>query len=212
LFFNYIAGIMLFIKFLAIISSTEGHMEESHTDWIREHMRDHIANSSVVVSADNIINFQSPPYSAKNPGAAALDLVYQAAELIGDIDNHAAEKQARAETLAKQAIEKLKIADDRVRSAESGRRAAEAEIKEFSDRVEKEFTVRVQEIEKEMERTASRIAATEAQLTAAEQRARTAEMRANEAENALKRIEEAIRTRILEKRPGDSRRRAARAA
>jgi exonuclease VII large subunit len=187
-------------------------MQESHTDWLRGHMRDHVANSSMVDSADNILNFQRPPYSAKNPGAAALDLVYQAAELIGDVDNYAAERQARAENLAKQAIEKLKIADDRVRSAESARRAAEAEIKEFSDRVEKELSVRLQEIEEAMEQTASRIAATEAQLSAAEQRARTAEIRANEAENALKRIEEAIRTRILAKMPADFIKRTAAAA
>ena len=187
-------------------------MQESHTHWLRGHMRDHVANSSMVDSADNILNFQRPPYSAKNPGAAALDLVYQAAELIGDVDNYAAERQARAENLAKQAIEKLKIADDRVRSAESGRRAAEAEIKEFSDRVEKELSVKLQKVEEAMEQTASRIAATEAQLSAAEQRARTAEIRANEAENALKRIEEAIRSRILAKMPGNSSRRAATAA
>ena len=187
-------------------------MEESHTDWLRGYMRDHVANSSMVDSADNILNFQRPPYSAKNPGAAALDLVYQAAELIGDVDNYAAEKQARAENLAKQAIEKLKIADDRVRSAESARRAAEAEIKEFSDRVEKELNVRLEEVEEAMTQTTSRIAFAEAQLSAAEQRARSAEMRANEAENALKRIEEAIRSRIIAKMPGNSSRRAATAA
>ena len=112
-------------------------MEESHVNWLREHMRDHIANYSAVDSAENILDFRRPPNSAKNPGAAALDLVYQAAELIGDVDNYAAEREARAETLAKQAIEKLKIADDRVRSAESARLAAEAEIKEFSDRLQR---------------------------------------------------------------------------
>lgn len=183
-------------------------MQESHTDWLRGHMRDHVANSSMVDSADNILNFQRPPYSAKNPGAAALDLVYQAVELIGDVDNYAAEREARAEKLAQQAIENLKIADDRVRSAESGRRAAEAEIKEFSDRVEKEFSIKLQEVEEAMEQTASRIAATEAQLSTAEQRARTADMRADEAENTLKRIEEAIRIQILEKMPYNARRTA----
>jgi len=178
-------------------------MEKSQTDWLREYMRDRIANYSAVDSVEGILDSRRPPYSAKNPGAAALDLVYQAAEIIGDVDNYAAEKQARAETLAKQAIEKLKIADDRVRSAESVRLTAETEIKELSDRL--------QEAEKVIEQTASRMAATEAQLSTAEQRAGTAELRANEAEDALKRIEEAIRTQILEKIPGDSRR-AGRAA
>jgi hypothetical protein len=187
-------------------------MGDSNPNWLREHMRDHIANYSTLDSAENILSFGHPPNPARNPGAAALDLVYQAAELIRDLDNSAAEIQARAETLAKQAIEKLKIADARVLSAESGRLAAEAKIKELMDRVEQEVNVRLQEVEKVMEQTASRMAAAEAQRSAAEQRARTGEMRANEAENALKRIEEAIRTRILEKRFRDSSRTAATAA
>jgi chromosome segregation ATPase len=102
----------------------------------------------------------------------------------------------------------LEIAEARVRSAESARLAAEAEIKEFSDRVEKELSIKLQEVEEAMEQTASRIAATEAQLSTAEQRARTADMRADEAENTLKRIEEAIRIQILEKMPGNARRTA----
>ena len=185
-------------------------MNNSHATWLREHMRDYIANSSVAESANNILSFKHQ--SAKNPGAAALDLVYQAAELIGEVDNCAAERQARAETLAEQAIEKLKIADDRVRSANSARLAAEAEVKQFSDRVEKEVSIKIQEIEKAIEQMAFGIAASEARLSAAEQRARNAEIRADEAENALKRIEEAIRTRILQKRFSDSSGRAATAA
>jgi chromosome segregation ATPase len=179
-------------------------MRESHTNWLREHMRDHIGNHSALDSAENVLSLRRPPNSETSPGAAVLNLIYQAADLIRDVDDYAAERQARAETLAKQAIEKVEIAEARVQSAESGRLAAEAETKEFSDRL--------QEVEKVMEQTASCIAATEAQLSAAEQRARTAEMRADEAEDALKRIEEAIRTQILEKRFGDSSRRAATAA
>ena len=176
-------------------------MGKSQTDWLREYMRDRIANYSAVGSAENILSLRRPQNSETSPGAAVLNLIYQAADLIRDVDDCAAERQARAETLAKQAIEKVEIAEARVRSAESGRLAAEAETKEFSDRL--------QEVEKVMEQTASRIAATEAQLSAAEQRARTAEMQADEAEDALKRIEEAIRTQILEKRFCDSSRRAA---
>ena len=175
-------------------------MLKGSPNWLREHMRNHIANSNMVEPTDNVFNFLSPLNSTKNPGAAALELVYQAAELIGHADDYAAERQARAETLAKQAIEKLNIAHDRVRSAESARHAAEAEIKEFSDQVETKLTVKIQEIEKVMEQTVSRMAATEAQLAAAEQRAKTAEMRATEAENALRRIEQALRTEIIEKR------------
>jgi hypothetical protein len=187
-------------------------MDDSNIEWLREHMREHMANANVSDSTDNILIFERSPYSAKNPGATALDLVYQAAELIGDVDNYAPERQARAEALAGQAIEKLKIADDRVRSAESAQRTAEAESKELSDRMEKEFSAKVQEITETMEQTISRMAATEAQLAAAEQRAKAAELRANEAENALKRIEEAIRTQILDNRLIDLSRRSVRAA
>jgi chromosome segregation ATPase len=183
-------------------------MEESHADWLQEHMRDHIANSSALESPENVLSFRCPPNSETDPGAAALNLVYQAAEHIRDVDDCPAERQDRAETLAKQAIEMLEIAEARVRSAESARLAAEAEIKEFSDRVEKELSIKLQEVEEAMEQTASRIAATEAQLSTTEQRARTADMRADEAENTLKRIEEAIRIQILEKMPGNARRTA----
>lgn len=173
-------------------------MEKNQTDRLREHMRDRLAEASAVDSAEGILDSRRPPNSAKNPGEAALDLVYQAAEIIGDVENSAAEKQARAEKLAKQAIGKVRIADARVRSAESGRLAAEAKTKEFSDRL--------QEAEEAMEQMASRVAAAEAQLSTAEQQARTAELRANEAKDALNRIEEAIRTQVLGKIPGNFRR------
>jgi hypothetical protein len=213
MFFNYVAGSMLFVKCLKPSrQATESHMAMSNTNWLREHMRDHLANHRAPDSAENVLSFRYPPNSVSNPGAAALEVVYQAAELIRDVDNYAAERQTRAETLAKQAIEKLKNAHECVRNAESRTLAAEAKIKEFSDRVEKEFSVRVREIEEGMERAASRMAATEAQLSNAEQRARNAEMRAVEAEKALKHIEETIRTRILEKRFDGSGRRAVLAA
>jgi chromosome segregation ATPase len=171
--------------------------------WLRAPMRKHIADGCAIYPTKNVLSFRDQAYSEENstkttPGTRALDLVCQAAEIIRNNDDYASEKQARAETLAKQAIEELKIAHARVRSAESERRAAEAEIKELS--------VRVQEVEKAMERATSHVAAAETQLAAAEQRTRTSEMRANEAENALRRIEEAIRTRILGKIPGGSRR------
>ena len=187
-------------------------MGESNLGWLREHMREHVANTSVTNSTDNILNSQRPSFTAKNPGQAVLGLVYKAVELIGDVDNYAAERHARAEALALQAIEKLKISDDRIRAAESARHAAEAEIETINDRVEKEISAKVQELKEAMERTESRIVATEVQLTAAEQRAKAAELRADEAENALKHIEDAIRTQIIEKRLVDLSRKSVRAA
>ena len=187
-------------------------MAESNSDWFRAYMDETRPKTVAANSDDNIMNFGLAPNPAKNPGAAALDLVYQAAELIGEVDNYAAERQARAEALATQALEKLKVADDRVRAADSARRAAEVEMQEFSERVEKQLNGRVQELEKEMDRLVPRLASTEGQLAAALQRAKAAELRANEAENALKRVEETIRTKILEKRLVDMNRRPIRAA
>ena len=187
-------------------------MDNSQATWLREYMRDYLANSTVAKSADNILSFKHQSQSAKNSGAAVLDLVNQAAELVGEVDRLAAERHARAEELARQTIAKLKIADDHVRSAESARLAAEAEMKQFSDRIEKEVSTKVQEIEKAIEQMALGIAASEERVSAAEQRAISAELRANEAENALERIEEAIRTQILEKQFGDFSGRAATAA
>ena len=187
-------------------------MEGSGVDWLREHMRDHMANTSAVDSADNVLNFRRPPYSTTNQGAAALNLVYQAAEFIGGFDKFVAEREALVETLARQAIEKLNVAHYRVQAVETARLAVEAEIREFTDRMTKEFSNRMPEIENVLERAASSMAAAEAQLSAAEQRARNAERRANEAENALKRVAEAIRTQLLDKNFGYSNGRTAAAA
>lgn len=189
-----------------------GHMRVNSADWLREHMRDHMANASAVDSADNVLNFPRPPDSTKNQGAAALDLVYQVAEFIGGVDNFVAKREAVVQTLARQAIEKLNVAHYRVQTAESGRLAVEAEMREFIDRMTKGFSDRLQEIENVLERAASSMAAAEAELSAAEQRVRNAERRANEAENALTRVAEAIRTQLLDKNLDYSNRRVAAAA
>jgi chromosome segregation ATPase len=152
-------------------------MEESSADWLRKHMRQHIANSSVNESTDNVLDFRPASNSPKNQGAVALDLVYQAAELIGDIDHRATERHARAEALAEQAIEKLKIADDRVRSAESARHAAEAALKEYKDSVE----TKLEEIEK-----------------AADDRVRSAESARHAAEAELKEYKDSVETKLEE--------------
>ena len=165
-------------------------MNESRTEWLREYMRDHLAKADVADIAENVSTLSRPPSSAANPGEADLRLVNQIAERIREADDYAAEREARAENLAKQAIEQLNIAQDRIRAAESGRLAAEAELEKLNERV--------REAEKTMEQSASRIAAIEAQLSAAERRGRTAEMRAIEAENALERIAEELRTRVLD--------------
>ncbi len=165
-------------------------------------MRNHMADDSWAEPADNVLSFRRPPDPTTDRGTAALELINQVADLIKNADDYAHERQTRAETLAKLAIEKLKIADARVDSAELNWRAAEAEIKTLKDRVENEFSIKVQELEKLMEGANSRVVAAEAQVLAAEQRAKAAEIRANKTENVLKRVEEALRTQILQQRSG----------
>lgn len=175
-------------------------MNESQTDWLPEPMQENIFIDVALDAAENVVSFRQRPNPLQIPGSIALDLIHRAAELFEEVNDHASERLARAEQLAKEAIEDLKIAHDRVQSAESGRLAAESEFRELKGRIDEELCVRLQAIEKIMERAASRVATTNAQLSAVEQRARSAEARATEAENALKRIEEAIQTQILGKR------------
>ena len=104
----------------------------------------------------------------RNDGQSAIDLVYQAAEVVGNIQNHARQTEIRAQTLCRNALEKLRFAETRTEAAENALNLAD-----------------------------SRIASAEARLSAAELRAKNAETRARELDQALSLIEEAIRTRLL---------------
>jgi hypothetical protein len=104
----------------------------------------------------------------RNDGQSAIDLVYQAAEVVGNMQDHARQTEIRAQTLCRNAIEKLRLAETRADAAENSLNLAE-----------------------------SRIASAEARLCAAELRAKSAETRARELDQALTLIEKAIRTRLL---------------
>jgi hypothetical protein len=105
---------------------------------------------------------------ARNDGQSAIDLVYQAAEVVGDMQDHARQTEFRAKTLCRNALEKLRLAERRTEAAENALNFAE-----------------------------SRIASAEAKLSAAELRAKNAETRARELDQALTLIEETIRTKLL---------------
>lgn len=159
---------------------------------LRDYILDQASGEDVdeVDGAENVLSFRRPLSSVKDftkgPGAAAFALINQAAERIKNIDDCAAERQARADALVKQAIERLKIAHFKVQSA---------------DKFKTECTVKIQDADKLLERASSHIVALEKELSVAKQRAKAAEMRANEAENVLRHLEEALRTRIVEKMP-----------
>jgi hypothetical protein len=108
----------------------------------------------------------------KNDGQSAIDLVYQAAEVVGNLQDQAREIETRAQTLCRAALEKLRLAERRTEAAENALNLAE-----------------------------SRVASAEAKLAAAELRANKAEARACELNRALMSIEDAIRSKLLGERP-----------
>jgi hypothetical protein len=103
-----------------------------------------------------------------NVGQSALDLVYQAAAVVAGIQDHARQIEARAQSLCRDAVEKLRLAEKRTEAAENALNISE-----------------------------SRVASAEARLTAAELRASEAVNRVRELDQALTHIEQAIKTRLL---------------
>ena len=156
----------------------------------------------VAVSPEGVLTFNDSQSSQISARKKTLNLVHNAGERITEAAEHATSPNFRAESLVKEAIEKLKLAQDRVESAEAERQKTLAEVKAFSDRLEEALSNRLQEIDAVLEQANSRLATAERQLAAAEERVKTTELRAIEAENALRRMEAEFRLRIIEKIPG----------
>src|SRR3981189_2418732 len=121
-----------------------------------------------VGQSENVLSFGRP--SAPDCGATALNLVYQAAEIFSSIEDHARETEARAQSLCKSAVERLK-----------GAERARLEIINEAD-------CKLQEAARALKDAQSRIVAAEDKLTAGERR---------EAKQALALVEDAIRRRLL---------------
>ena len=137
---------------------------------------------------ENVLSFSRP--SAPNCGTTALNLVYQAAEIFGNIEDHARETEARANSLCKSAVERLKVAEARIETAERAR----LEIINEAD-------CKLEDASRALKQAQSRIEAAEDQLTAVEFRAQAAEAEAREVKQALALVEEAIRRRLLRASP-----------
>ncbi len=76
---------------------------------------------------ENVLSFGRS--SAPDCGATALNLVYQAAEIFSSIEDHARETEARAQSLCKSAVERLRGAEKRIETAERARLDNEADCK-----------------------------------------------------------------------------------
>jgi hypothetical protein len=122
---------------------------------------------------ENVMEFPKRPIEpVRNDGQSAINLVYQAAEVVGNLQEHARQTEIRAQNLCRSAFEKLRFAEGRTEAAEKALNIAE-----------------------------SRIAAAEARLSEAESRAKKAEDWARELNQALASIENAIRSKLLGESP-----------
>jgi hypothetical protein len=150
---------------------------------LREDLWDYRYKSPVAEN-ENVSNFSQPV--ARDHRATALELVSQAAEVFNNMEHHAREIEARAQSLCKSLTEKLLLA---------GRQkdAAERERLETIN----ELDGRLQDVTRALEQAQSRITAAEDYATAAEFRAQTAEVRLCEANRELAAVEDAIRKRLL---------------
>jgi hypothetical protein len=137
-------------------------------------------NSRASVEGD--LSFPPPP----DRGATALDLVYQAVEVFRDMEKHARETEARAQSLCASALERLQLAETRAETVE---------------RAQREFVVtterKLHDACRALEQAQSCIEVQKNKLTALELRAEVAEAEARQAKEALALVEEAIRKRLL---------------
>jgi chromosome segregation ATPase len=133
---------------------------------------------------ENVLSFARS--SVPDSGATALNLVYQAADVFRGMQDHARDTEARAQSLCKSALERIRFAEMRAEAAERAQRETiiEAECK-------------LQDASRALSEAQSRIQAAEDRLTAVEFRAQAAEAEAREAKQALALVEEAIRRRLL---------------
>jgi hypothetical protein len=136
------------------------------------------------IGDENVLSFGRS--SAPDCGATAINLVYQAAEVFSSMEDHARKTEARAQSLCESAVERLKLAEKRIETAERERRE-----------VINEADCKLQDASKALKHAQLRIVAAEDQLTAVEFRAQAAEAEASEAKQALALVEEAIRRRLL---------------
>jgi chromosome segregation ATPase len=143
-------------------------------------------------STERVLRFPSSPPSTTQNGKVAVDLVYQAAELVRDIENRSNETTKHAQSLAERAVEKLRDAEERIQELEAERRATQDYISEAN--------VMVREAAEAVKRERSRVKAAEEQLRELELRTRDAEARAKESENAVVQVESAIRIHLLGQR------------
>jgi chromosome segregation ATPase len=143
------------------------------TDMAQRKFRASVSNS------ENVVSFHRSAVTDR--GATALELVYQAADVFRDMEEHARETEARAQSLCDSALQGIRRAEARAEEAEQAQRDLVADAEEELERASRALA----EIQ-------SRLEATEDRLTAAEFRAQAAESQVRAANQALALIEETL--------------------
>jgi chromosome segregation ATPase len=161
--------------------------------WLRQHVKGHSDEPAPTEPSEHVV----PHRTIEADGTAVLALVYQAAELMRNLEDRATDTERQAQAIVLQAIEDLKLAKDRVCSVEAQQESSLAALEEAN--------AKVQEIEDELRRSDALLAAYELRLSTVERLTSGAEERADEAEKVLMRTEDAIRLRLLNPKPAATR-------
>ena len=132
-----------------------------------------------ISTGENVVSFRRSPVTDR--GATALELVYQAADVFRDMEEHARETEARARSLCDSALDRIRRAEARAEEAEQAQRDLVADAEDELERASRALGD-----------VQSRLEATEDRLTAAEFRAQAAEAQAYSAREALALIEETL--------------------
>jgi hypothetical protein len=86
---------------------------------LREHMLEQFENAPAGDPTHKVVQFSDE--ATQQHTSSALDLVSQVASIIGELQERAAETEARARALAESAIERLRQAETRINDAETAR-------------------------------------------------------------------------------------------
>jgi chromosome segregation ATPase len=162
-------------------------------DWLRQHMRDHMASLGSNGPKSNIVNLrQGPARTTEDSTAAILHLVHEAAELLRSEESRAAEIEARARALSERAIAELKRAEGQIQALESDCHRLKETVDQANDRA--------LAAEEALKQSEACIATIEAQIAVVELRANESDGRARAAKAAIASIEHTIRDEILARR------------
>jgi chromosome segregation ATPase len=161
-------------------------------DSLEEATRADYADAPGPPTGENIVIFPPAPADAEDdPGAEVLQLVEKAATRLRRSENQCANVESRTRALLERAIEQLERAAERIESLEADCERCNARTAEAN--------ARALMAEDALKRWDNRFGAIEAQMSATEFRARSAEARASKSQDMLRRVEEAIRSKILER-------------